>query len=260
MNVRSLTIYVEPNSRGADPQWANPIKNRIRNNNQARAINEVVNAIRPPVDDSFGCLHVVNGISTNDSSTLTTAARENVYLGSFNVEGLPGRPGNSTIRWGGGLRSHLEVQETDEDATLHDTDGFKPPLRQRTITPSLTTLEKAVAARIYFENLYFPLFRHPPSREQRRLAMEKDMVEMQLSQAQKASLRARWRQNETEYLRERRQKVDVSAFTKLKTIGHGLDLFPAYISLTSLTQTNVLQVPLEWFPSSERNLPAAYML
>lgn len=86
------------------------------------------------------------------------------------------------------------------------------------------------------------------------------MAEMQLSQAQKESLRARWRQNETEYLRERRQKVDVSAFTKLKTIGHGLDLFPAYISLTSLTQTNVLQVPLEWFPSSERNLPAAYML
>ncbi|EDR11902.1 uncharacterized protein LACBIDRAFT_246709, partial [Laccaria bicolor S238N-H82] len=83
------------------------------------------------------------------------------------------------------------------------------------------TLEKAVAARIYFENLYFPLFRHPPSREQRRLAMEKDMAEMQLSQAQKESLRARWRQNETEYLRERRQKVDVSAFTKLKTIGHG---------------------------------------
>lgn len=173
------------------------------------------------MDDSFGRLHVVNGISTNDSSTLTTAARENVYLGSYNVEGLPGRPGNSTIRWGGGLKSHLEVQETDEDHALHDTDGYKPPLRQRTITPSLTTLEKAVAARIYFENLYFPLFRHPPSREQRRLAMEKDMAEMQLSQAQKESLRARWRQNETEYLRERRQKVDVSAFTKLKTIGHG---------------------------------------
>ena len=91
----------------------------------------------------------------------------------------------------------------------------------RVITPSLATLEKAVAARIYFENLYFPLLRQPSSREQRRQAMEKDMAEMQLRPEQKELLRTRWRQNETEYLRERRQKVDASAFVKLKTIGHG---------------------------------------
>jgi hypothetical protein len=89
------------------------------------------------------------------------------------------------------------------------------------ITPSLATLEKAVSARIFFENLYFPLFRQTPSREQRRIAMEKDMAELQLSHNQKERLRARWRQNETEYLRDRRRKVDVSAFFKLKTIGHG---------------------------------------
>lgn len=90
--------------------------------------------------------------------------------------------------------------------------------------PSLATLEKAVSAKIYFENLYFPLLRHPPSREQRRLAMEKDMMNMQLGEVQKEYLRSRWRQNETEYLRERRRKVDVSAFVKLKTIGHGISL------------------------------------
>ena len=92
---------------------------------------------------------------------------------------------------------------------------------KKPITPSLATLEKAVAARIYFENLYWPLLRHPPSREQRRVAMEKDMMNMQLSEAQKENLRARWRKNETDYLRERRRKVDVSAFVTLKTIGHG---------------------------------------
>jgi protein-serine/threonine kinase len=92
---------------------------------------------------------------------------------------------------------------------------------KRVITPSLATLEKAVSARIYFENLYFPLLRHPPSREQRRLAMERDMLSMDLSDPRKDGLRARWRQNETEYLREQRRKVDVSAFVKLKTIGHG---------------------------------------
>ena len=94
-----------------------------------------------------------------------------------------------------------------------------PP--RKPIIPSLSTLEKAVSARIYFENLYFPLFRQAPSREQRRVAMEKDMMNMQLSEAQKDNIRARWRQNETDYLRDVRRKIDASAFIKLKTIGHG---------------------------------------
>ena len=100
------------------------------------------------------------------------------------------------------------------------------PLPPRPINPSLATLEKAVAARIYFENLYFPLLRHTPSREQRRLAMEKDMMDMQLSEPQKEYIRVRWRKNETDYLRELRRKVDASAFVKLKTIGHGLYFLP----------------------------------
>ncbi|KAL0956360.1 hypothetical protein HGRIS_002509 [Hohenbuehelia grisea] len=209
-----------------DPRWASPIKDRVRQANQARAINEVVNALKPSpnsrFDDERGPLRVVNGISNTSSSTITTAARENVRILS-SVEGLPGRPGNSTLRWGGGLQTHQEDQEND-DADPHV--GSKalpelPPPRKREITPSLATLEKAVSARIYFENLYFPLFRQIPSRDQRRVAMEKDMVEMGLSEAQKENLRARWRQNETDYLRERRRKVDASAFIKLKTIGHG---------------------------------------
>ncbi|KAF8894073.1 kinase-like protein [Infundibulicybe gibba] len=206
-----------------DPRWANPIKNRVKYNNQTRAINEVVNALKPSqyavVDEPV--LRVVNGMSTASSSTLTTAARENVTISPTPpLDGLPGRPGNSTIRWGGGLKSHPEVQEIDDDSHVQRA-NFADYTPRRTITPSLATLEKAVSARIYFENLYFPLFRHPPSREQRRVAMEKDMMDLQLPQAQKENLRARWRQNETDYLRERRRKVDASAFTKLKTIGHG---------------------------------------
>lgn len=211
----------------ADPHWANPIKNYIRQRNQVKAINEVVNAIQPSPGGRlegppFGQLHVVNGISTATSSSLTTAARENVVLNSSYPDGLPGRTGNSTVRWGGGLRSHTEIQENeDQDPSPLLTEVLPFVQTRPIITPSLATLEKAVAARIYFENLYFPLFRHPSSREQRKQAMEKDMAEMQLTHSQKEHLRARWRQNETEYLRERRQKVDASAFVKLKTIGHG---------------------------------------
>ncbi|EGO25398.1 hypothetical protein SERLADRAFT_448374 [Serpula lacrymans var. lacrymans S7.9] len=205
-----------------DPRWANPIKNRIRQDNQARAINEVVNALKPSQgsapDGRLPPLRVVNGMSTTTSSTITTAARENVRISP--VDGLPGRPGNSTIRWGGGLMAHPEVREHDDPVT-ESKDTPEPLPSRKPITPSLATLEKAVSARIYFENLYFPLLRQPPSREQRRIAMEKDMIEMHLSEEQKEYLRVRWRQNETEYLRERRRKVDVTAFIKLKTIGHG---------------------------------------
>ena len=186
-------------------------------------MNEVVNALKPSTASrpEVVQLRVVNGISTTTSSTITTAARENVSLTP--VEGFPGLPGNSTIRWGGGLHPHLEHDQED-DPTLGEREmpEVVAPPPPRPINPSLATLEKAVSARIYFENLYFPLLRHPPSREQRRLAMEREMAELQLSEHQKQNLRTRWRQNETDYLRHRRLKVDVTAFVKLKTIGHGL--------------------------------------
>jgi protein-serine/threonine kinase len=219
----------------SDPRWANPIKNRVKQSNQARAINEVVNALKPSQSSRLdGPLRVVNGMSTTTSSTLTTAARENVPISVVDV--FAGRPGGSTIRWGGGLQAHPELREHEEDAALEVKELPEIPVPRKSVTPSLATLEKAVSARIYFENHYFPLFRHPPSREQRRLAMERDMTQMQLSENQKEHLRARWRQNETEYLRELRSKVDVSAFIKLKTIGHGTyTTIGSFFSLLSST-------------------------
>ncbi|TFY60541.1 hypothetical protein EVG20_g7382 [Dentipellis fragilis] len=148
--------------------------------------------------------------------SLTTAARENERVSP--IDGLPGRPGNSTIRWTAGLVAHAEHEHEDDPASTTPSVPEPPP---RTINPSLATMEKAVSARIFFENLYFPLLRQPPSREQRRLAMEQDMASMGLPESRKEQLRARWRQNETDYLRDKRRKVDVSAFIKLKTIGHG---------------------------------------
>ncbi|KAJ7213982.1 hypothetical protein GGX14DRAFT_617941 [Mycena pura] len=104
-------------SRGPDPRWANSTKARVRHTNQARTVNEVVNAPKPSSQDKF-----------------------------------TGRPGNSTIRWGRGLEVHLEDEE------LLDSEPVELPAPRKTITPSLVALEKAVSARIYFENLYFPCF------------------------------------------------------------------------------------------------------
>lgn len=221
----------------SDPRWADPIKERIRKLNQDRAVNEVVGGFKPTQstlsvpDKQLPPLRVVNGISSTTSSTITTAARENVQLSSTSPltprtpnPGAVGQPGNSTLRWTAGLPVHHENAEEDQ-AGQQDSEARpaapRRPLPPRPITPSLATLEKAVAARIYFENLYFPLLRQTPSREQRRQAMEMDMINMQLSEAQKEYIRARWRKNETDYLRELRRKVDASAFIKLKTIGHG---------------------------------------
>lgn len=210
----------------SDPRWATPIKDVVRRNLQARAVNQVVNALNPSQGDQSEPAHVlrvVNGMSTLTSSTLTTAAQENVTFDSSTPDGLPGKPqGYSTLRWAAGLHAHAELQEIDEDPISDVMYLPQEPPVPRPVVPSLHTLDKAVSARIYFENLYFPLLRQLPSREQRRLAMEKDMTDMQLSQVQKEGLRARWRQNETHYLRERRRKVDASAFVKLKTIGHGM--------------------------------------
>ena len=195
----------------------------MREANQARAINEVVNALKPdhlcPANAEDAPLRVVNGISTQSSSLITVAAKENVRLST--ADGLPGRPGNSSILWGGSLAAHPEQGLGDEPVQKFSENNRPLPVPKRVVTPSLATLERAVSARIFFENLYFPLLRHPPSREQRRLAMERDMLTMGLSERRKEDLRARWRQNETDYLREQRRKVDVSAFVKLQTIGHG---------------------------------------
>ncbi|KAL4080316.1 kinase-like domain-containing protein, partial [Scleroderma yunnanense] len=203
-----------------DPRWANPIKFRVRQNNQERAINEVVNALKPSLDSDASSqqplLRVVNGLDTTTSSTLTTFARENVHIGS--TDALSAYPGSSINFLGGTLQTYPELRECDSKGA---TATYSPNYRKRPIVPSLATLEKAVSARIYFENLYFPLLRQPSSREQRRVAMEKDMIALGLVEEEKEMLRARWLQNETDYLRERRRKVDATAFIKLQTIGHG---------------------------------------
>ena len=109
-------------------------------------------------------LRVVKGISTQTSSLIAVAVRENSHPST--TEDFFGRPGNSMIRWGGGLVSH-SGQEPEEEPALRPPENHPPlPEPKDAITPSLAMLERAVSTRIYFENLYFPLLRQPSSREQ----------------------------------------------------------------------------------------------
>ncbi|KAG9006011.1 hypothetical protein FRB95_006459 [Tulasnella sp. JGI-2019a] len=242
-----------------DPRWALPIKNRIRDRAQAKAVAEVVAGLKPTesqiaiataVGDGshppvgLPPLRVVNGIST--PSTVTASTAELGTPGGVRIDGLPS-PRNTAWPTGTGphtlplhqtaITEHPEASPrnpirkgTERTAGVERAETVKaiplssppiPPPKPKPINPTLSTLEKAASARIFFENLYFPLLRQPPSREQRRLAMEREMDQMGMNEETRLMLRERWRKNETEYLREQRKKVHVSAFKELKTIGHG---------------------------------------
>lgn len=255
----------------ADPRWASPIKAYVRQQAQAKAVNEVVAALKPTssqlaaIMESEGgtrrpnplpVLRVVNGMST--PSSLTTSTQETVKA---KIDGLPSPRGAGWPIGAGpnvlpappksppieehpeadhptidGLASSPILQELHRQETVKAIPTSEPPMpppKPKPINPSLSTLEKAASARIYFENLYFPLMKNPPSREQRRVAMEGEMVKMGMSEPVKEKLREQWRRNETDYLREQRRKVDVSAFKELKIIGHGM--LPNWIAVLEAT-------------------------
>ncbi|GAA5966684.1 hypothetical protein JCM21900_005654, partial [Sporobolomyces salmonicolor] len=87
--------------------------------------------------------------------------------------------------------------------------------------PSLTTIEKAVATKIYLETKYHALLKMPPSRETRKALLEKELTRLNISDRERMRVRQAWMLSETEYLRETRSRVGIGSFAKLRTIGHG---------------------------------------
>ncbi|CEQ42499.1 SPOSA6832_04317 [Sporobolomyces salmonicolor] len=87
--------------------------------------------------------------------------------------------------------------------------------------PSLTTIEKAVATKVYLETKYHALLKMPPSRETRRALLEKELARLNISDRERMRVRQAWMLSETEYLRETRSRVGIGSFAKLRTIGHG---------------------------------------
>ncbi|KIJ49427.1 hypothetical protein M422DRAFT_27790 [Sphaerobolus stellatus SS14] len=241
-----------------DPRWADPIKKIVRQKAaQARAVAQVVTAMRDDPASRFRDppLRVINATLSSTGATMNHSTDEDVEglpgarpsalrwgglsthaeeaqdgggAQEQSLQGLPqvqlpqGHPQSPTVTQAPGLphpQSPTQRQPPPVPAAIHTRPLPSPP--KKPITPSLTTLEKAVATRIYFENIYFPLLRHPPSRDQRLHALERDLNSLSVPESHKAEIRERWRRNETEYLREKRRRVDARSFVKLKTIGHG---------------------------------------
>ncbi|KAJ9119780.1 hypothetical protein QFC24_005491 [Naganishia onofrii] len=92
--------------------------------------------------------------------------------------------------------------------------------------------EDTVSTTIFFETLYHALLKPPQTlqvahpdnyicaRERRKLALEEEMERRGLLEQDKEALRKKWAEEETANLKERRRKVGLNSFTKLKVIGH----------------------------------------
>ena len=80
----SFSLRNIPSSQDSlESHWVNPIKSYIRQRNQAKAVNEVLNALKPSQIDTSSQHHVVNWDEYHHCQcfgSLTTAARENVVL------------------------------------------------------------------------------------------------------------------------------------------------------------------------------------
>lgn len=117
--------------------------------------------------------------------------------------------------------SDRTITATNDHRDVDDQPDDSPFGLPRNFVPSLTTIEKAASTKIFFETKYHEILRKPRSRDQRKALLEAELGRLQMTDAQRNTVRAAWALSETEYLREVRSKVGVGSFVKLKTIGHG---------------------------------------
>ena len=113
-----------------------------------------------------------------------------------------------------GVDNLSPLSQLDKDHML--TLAIGPPLK-----PSLETVERSVATKIYLENHYYSILKRPRDRDQRRAALERELAAASMSDSQRRAIRAAWTVSETEHLRDLRNRVHANSFKKLKTIGHG---------------------------------------
>ncbi|KAG4304232.1 hypothetical protein PORY_002413 [Pneumocystis oryctolagi] len=87
--------------------------------------------------------------------------------------------------------------------------------------PSLSTIEKSAATKIFLEARFHNILKKPNPRDERQKNLEIQLKNSNLSDKDRQNLRLEFNKQETKYLRSLRQRVDASSFIALKTIGHG---------------------------------------
>ncbi|CAG8447034.1 5599_t:CDS:2 [Ambispora gerdemannii] len=99
--------------------------------------------------------------------------------------------------------------------------GLGDELIDQEIVPSLATVEKSAATKIYFENYFYGILKEPSGRTKRRLQLESELEGMGIPEEDKREIRQEWLNIESDYMRLIRTKITVNSFHIIKTVGHG---------------------------------------
>jgi protein-serine/threonine kinase len=224
-----------------EPKWVQPIKEASRARARARAVAEVQS--NRPVD--VGSLKVTNGLSVLSSSGASVSTRSilPVVDETLRPPTFPGMPplertftAETIVDLGEGttriprLNPRIALSDLPASFDIPDPTPTDDPARTdsdsdlglpRNFVPSLSTIERAVAAKVYFETHYHALLRKPRDRDTRKAMLETELSRLNITDAERRNVRAAWALSETEYLREMRHRVGIGSFVKLSTIGHG---------------------------------------
>ena len=133
---------------------------------------------------------------------------------SPSIDGLPAPP-SSTI----GL--DMKAPKMSEPKHNIEQSGGLILADGKPFKPSLETVERSVATKIFLENHYYGILKRPRDRDQRRKALERELAAASMTDSQQRAIKAAWTVSETEHLRDLRNRVHANSFKKLKTIGHG---------------------------------------
>ncbi|KAJ3151548.1 hypothetical protein HDU89_001991 [Geranomyces variabilis] len=88
---------------------------------------------------------------------------------------------------------------------------------------SRATVERSVAAKIYFEQYFDRVYKSgPTARAKRRLQLESELAGMtSLTEVEKRAVRQDWLARESERMRRTREKISAADFDTVRTLGHG---------------------------------------
>lgn len=119
------------------------------------------------------------------------------------------RDGVSTI---GELPSKLDKSMSSKSVNRKGTSG----------TISRATVERSVAAKIYFEQYFDRLHKSgPTARARRKRILEIELAKSNLSENEKFDIRKDFYSKESDRMRLTREKMTIDDFEPLKTLGHG---------------------------------------
>ncbi|KAH8915418.1 kinase-like protein [Atractiella rhizophila] len=138
-------------------------------------------------------------------------------LGALKTPSPPSSPKSVYDHGSPSVEGHKFVWRP-EDVQAQAQDNLPPP---KPFVPSLTTVEKSVATKVYLENHYYGILKRPRDRDQRRMMLEEELGRLGLPESEKENVRRAWALSETEHLRDMRKRVSNNSFTTLKVIGHG---------------------------------------